>query len=139
MSVEMTVLTVIALLAASLWLPYIIGVNTSDRGSPADIDSSDFSRPADPTLQRPWVHRAYRAHLNLLEQAMPFAVMVIVAHLYGISTVVTVWTAVVFLILRLAHATGMITGMAGLPMRPIIFTLGWICCLIFGWQIFWHS
>ncbi|MGD1883000.1 MAG: MAPEG family protein [Paracoccaceae bacterium] len=135
MSVELTYLTMTALLAASLWIPYIVGVNTSESGSAADIDSKDFSRPADPSLQRPWVHRAYRAHLNLLEQFVPFAVLILLAHHLGVSTWVTIWAAALFFWLRVAHAVGMITGLAGLPARPIIFTLAWVCVVAIGVQI----
>ncbi|MEM8691496.1 MAG: MAPEG family protein [Pseudomonadota bacterium] len=135
MSVELTYLTMTALLAASLWIPYIVGVNTSESGSAADIDSKDFSRPADPSLQRPWVHRAYRAHLNLLEQFVPFAVLILLAHHLGVSTWVTIWAAALFFWLRVAHAVGMITGLAGLPARPIIFTLAWVSVVAIGVQI----
>ncbi|MFQ6550425.1 MAPEG family protein [Aestuariibius sp. 2305UL40-4] len=135
MSVELYALTAVALLAASLWIPYIAGVNTSEPGSPADADSKDFSRPANPALQRPWVRRAYRAHLNLLEQGMPFAILVLIAFQLGISSGVTVWASVLFVALRLAHAIGMITGMARFPARPIIFTAAWACCIAIGVEI----
>jgi uncharacterized MAPEG superfamily protein len=121
-----------AILAASLWIPYIVGVNTSETGSPADVDSRDFSRPADPSLQRPWVHRAYRAHLNLLEQFLPMATLVLVAHAAGVSNAVTAWATGLFFALRLVHAVGMISGVAGLPARPIIFTAGWACVMAVG-------
>ena len=129
MTSELLALSIIAIFAASMWLPFIVGVNTSEPGSEADKQSQDFSRPADPALQRPWVHRAYRAHLNLLEQGMPFAVLVLIAHAVGVSSTVTIWSAWIFVALRLAHAAGMITGLTGLPARPIIFTAGWVCCV----------
>lgn len=123
-------LTLTALLGASLWIPYIVGVNTA----PADEghDRADFSRPADPSRERPWVHRAHRAHLNLLEQLMPMAVLVLVAHLMGASGGVTAWAVAVFFWLRVAHAVGMITGWAGFPARPLIFTAGWTCVMVVG-------
>lgn len=124
MTVELTVLTLSALLAASLWIPYIVGVNTTPVPFPEE------NRPHDPAATVPWVHRAYRAHLNLLEQFLPFAVIVLVAHLAGISNAVTVWASVVFLGLRLAHAVWMIGGFPVLPVRPIIFTAGWLCILV---------
>lgn len=133
---ELRVLGVLALFAASLWIPYIIGVNTSDPGSAADLDSQDFSRPADPSLQRPWVHRAYRAHLNLLEQAVPFAILVLLVDRADGFNALTWWTSLAFLTLRVAHTIGFITGAAGLPLRPILFTAGWVCCVIMGWAFF---
>ena len=130
MTSELLALSVLAVFAATMWLPFIIGVNTAAPGSPAAIRSGDFTRPADPGLHRPWVHRAYRAHLNLLEQAMPFAVLLLIAHILGVSSAATVWAAWVFLALRLAHALGMITGIAGFPARPILFTAAWACCVV---------
>lgn len=135
MTPELTALSLIAMLAASLWIPYVVGVNTVPAGSLGNHDPTDFTRPPDPSLQRPWVHRAWRAHLNLLEQAMPFAVLVLVAHLAGVSTPVTVWASVLFVVLRVAHAAGMITGVARFPARPIIFTAGWLCVMAIGVEL----
>ncbi|MEL6800963.1 MAG: MAPEG family protein [Pseudomonadota bacterium] len=130
MSVEMIYLTLTALLAASLWIPFIIGVNTQ-----TVKDMSDFTRPPDLRDLPPWIHRAWRAHLNLVEQFLPFAVIVLIAHLQGVSTGVTVWASVAFFWLRVAHAVGMITGFARFPARPMIFTAGWVCILLIGWQV----
>ena len=126
MTFELSILTWCALLAASLWIPYIIGVNTTA------VDMPSENRPPNPALTVPWVHRAYRAHLNLLEQFLPFAVIVVIAHLAGISNAVTVWASGVFLALRLAHAVWMIAGLPVLPARPLIFTAGWLCILAIG-------
>ena len=129
MTTELFYLTLTALLAASLWVPYIVGVNTTPSELPAD------NRPVDPSTMVPWVHRAYRAHLNLVEQFLPFAVIVLIAHTAGVSTAVTVWASAAFFILRIAHAVWMIGGFPVLPVRPLIFTGGWICILLIGWQV----
>ena len=134
MSVELIYLTLTALLAASLWIPFIIGVNTQ-----TVKDMSDFTRPPDLSDLPPWIHRAWRAHLNLIEQFLPFAVIVLIAHLQGVSTGVTVWASVAFFWIRLAHAAGMITGVARFPVRPVIFTAGWVCILLIGWQVLAHG
>ncbi|MEM8656691.1 MAG: MAPEG family protein, partial [Pseudomonadota bacterium] len=96
---------------------------------------ADFHRPPDIRQMPAWVHRAYRAHQNLLEQMMPFAVIVLVAHVQGVSTGVTVGASIAFFWLRVAHAVGMISGIARFPLRPIIFTAGWLCILAIGWQV----
>lgn len=120
-----------ALLAASLWLPYIIGINSAPDGTlTAGVDP--FVKPVDPNLHRPWVARAHRAHLNLLEQFLPMLALVLIAHLAGISTGVTVWATGLFFGLRVVHAVGMITGLARLPVRPLIFVAGWMCILAVG-------
>ncbi len=123
MSTELIYLTLTALLAASLWIPYVAGVNATPVPALAE------NRPHDPGTLVPWVHRAYRAHLNLLEQFLPFAVVVLVAHLAGVSTSVTVLAAALFFWLRVAHAVWMIGGLPVLPARPLIFTAGWLCIL----------
>ena len=123
MTTELTYLTLTAVLAGSLWIPFIIGVTSEAE------DFTDFTRPPDLTRMRPWVHRAFRAHQNLLETLIPFAAVLLVAHVAGVSTQVTVWAAIAFFWIRVVHAVGMISGYAVFPIRPIIFTASWICTL----------
>ena len=130
MTSELFYLTLTAALAASLWIPFIVGVNmvTAD-------PSPHFVRPPDLKELPPWVHRAHRAHLNLLEQAVPFAILVVIAHLAGVSTTVTVVAAAAFFWIRVAHAAGMISGVLKFPLRPIVFSAGWIANLVMVSQI----
>jgi len=130
MTTELTYLLLTAVLGASLWIPFIVGVNL-----PSDKDVSDFNRPPDLRKMSAWVHRANRAHLNLLEQMMPFAIIVLIAHVLTVSNWVTVWAATAFFYLRVFHAVGMISGLTRFPLRPIIFTAGWVCILAIAWQI----
>lgn len=126
MTAELFWLTLTALLAATLWVPYIIGVNTTP------VPQPDDNRPHDVAVALPWVHRAWRAHLNLLEQFLPFAVIVLIAHLAGVSNAVTIWASAGFFGLRVVHAVWMIGGLPTLPVRPLIFTAGWLCILAIG-------
>lgn len=130
MSIELLSLTAVALLAASLWIPFIIGVNTAPAGSLPDDAPDGFTLAANWRLHRPWVQRAYRAHQNLLEQGIPFAILILVLDRLDGFTALTTWTAAAFVAIRIAHAVGYITGWAGFPVRPIIFTAGWVCCMI---------
>ena len=133
---ELGILTCLRLFAASLWIPYIVGVTTAPEGSiPADAPDG-FILIGQPRVQRPWVQRAYRAHLNLLEQLVPFALLVFLVDRVDGFTTLTYWTAIAFFWLRVAHAVGYITGWAALPLRPLIFTAGWVCCLIMGYAVF---
>ncbi len=127
---ELGIVTCLMLLAATLWIPYIYGLSTD----PAQPEG--FTHPADQTQLRPWVRRAFRAHLNLLEQGVPFAILVLILDRVGGFSTLTYWTAIAFFWLRIAHAAGMITGIAKMPLRPIIFCLGWLCCLIMGYAVF---
>lgn len=127
---ELGVLTCLMILAASLWIPYIIGVNTNE------VEGDGFARPIDLRLLPEWVHRAHRAHLNLVEQGFPFAVLVLIlSQIDGFSTL-TYWTVIAFFWLRLAHAVGMISGLARFPLRPAIYLGGWVCCLLLAYAVF---
>ncbi|WP_377512624.1 MAPEG family protein [Octadecabacter sp. R77987] len=127
---ELGILACLMILAASLWIPYIVG-SSSDPGA-----TDGFGRPHDLSKLRPWVHRAFRAHLNLLEQAFPFAVLVLIIDRLDGFTALTYWAAIAFFWVRVVHAIGMISGIARLPLRPIIFLLGWICVLIMAYAVF---
>ncbi len=130
MTTELFYLALTALLAGCLWIPFIVGVNLH-----ADETTTDFTRVPDRLKMPPWVQRADRAHMNLIEQFVPMAVLVLVAHAAGVSNPVTAWTMVAFFWFRIAHAFGMITAWARFPLRSIVFTGGWVCILIFGWQV----
>ena len=136
MPTELWILGVLAVLAATMWLPFIIGVNSAASDTIPPNGPDGFTLPGDFRLQRPWVQRAYRAHLNLLEQAIPFAILVLlVDRVDGLSTL-TLWACAAFLLLRIAHAVGYITGWAGFPARLIIFTGGWVCCVLMAVALF---
>ncbi len=131
MTTELFWLLLTAVLAASLWMPYIVGTTTTEFEGKDD----QFIRPPDHKKMQPWVQRSYRAHLNLLEQFLPFAVIVITAHLLKVSTPITVWGTFLFFWLRVVHAVGMISGLARLPVRPLLYTAGWLVTLAIAWQI----
>lgn len=130
MTTELFYLTLTALLAASMWIPFIVGVNLHV-ADPAP----DFIRPPDLSGLPAWGHRAHRAHLNLIEQGVPFAILVLIAHVQQISSPVTAGAAVLFFWLRVVHAVGMVSGVLRFPMRPIVFSGGWICLLALAWAI----
>ncbi|MEL7544857.1 MAG: MAPEG family protein [Pseudomonadota bacterium] len=132
MTAELYWLALTSLLAATLWIPFVIGIGQSN----ADGDlPQNFNRPPDLRARPAWVHRAYRAHLNMIEQLVPFAVLVLIAHVAGVSNGVTQLTAAAFFWLRVAHALVMIPNIRAFPLRPVIFTLGWIATLVMGWQV----
>lgn len=135
MTTELFWLMLTAILAASLWIPYIVGVNTTTY----EGKETEFIRPPDHSVMPAWIHRSHRAHLNLLEQFMPFAVIVIVGHLLKVSTPITAWCALLFFWLRVFHAVGMISGKARLPVRPLIFTGGWLVTVAFAAQVLLYS
>jgi uncharacterized MAPEG superfamily protein len=127
---ELGVLTCLMILTASLWIAFIVG-----SGSDAGVVDG-FDRPHDVTKLKPRVHRAHRAHLKLLEQAFPFAVLVLIIDRMDGSTSLTYWTAIAFFWLRVLHAVGIIWGIAKMPLRQILFVLGWVCTLIMAYAAF---
>ncbi len=67
----------------------------------------------------PWVERAKRAHLNLIENIAPFAVLVLVAHVTGKANEATACGAQLFFYGRLAHVAVYTMGLV--YVRTIVF------------------
>ena len=129
MTTELFWLTMTMILAASLWIPFIVRVNVTPAGKAVDNGLArygDMDRAA---------QMANRAHINLVEQAMPFAAMVLLAHVLTVSSTATVWAATAFFWLRVAHAGVMLFGRRQIPVRPIIFTAAWVCILIIAVEV----
>jgi uncharacterized membrane protein YecN with MAPEG domain len=134
MTTELFWLMMTAILASSLWIPFVIGVNSTPYDKP-DGDPDTFVRPPNHRHMVPWVHRAFRAHQNLLEQFTPFAIIVLLGFVLHVSTPVTVWCSIIFFWLRAAHAVGMITAWTRMPWRPLIFTAGWVVTVVYAWAV----
>ena len=83
-----------------------------------------------------WVGRCQRAHRNSLENLVPFAIMVLVAHGMGISTPHTVLGAEIFLAARVAYAVLDILGVVWL--RTIAYYTATIGTVMIAWAIL-HS
>ena len=133
---ELGILTCLMILAASLWIPFIVGsANLKDSELP-DGAPEGFIRPHNIHLMPPWIARAFRAHQNLLEQGIPFAILVLIVDRMDGFTALTYWTAIAFFWLRVLHAIGYITAWATMPLLPILFTAGWVCCLIMAYSVF---
>lgn len=74
----------------------------------------------DTTLSMPaWVERTRRAHANMVENLLPFACLVLVAHVAGKADATTALGAQVFFVARVAY-TGIY--IAGIPvLRTAVF------------------
>lgn len=122
MTPELSWLAYTAVLTALLWIPYIVGLTIQSGG----ISAGQYRDPTPPELPA-WVKRCNRAHLNAVESIAPFAVLVIVLHLAGISTEMTVLWSMIFFYARLAHA---VVYWLGIPfLRTLFFALGLISVL----------
>lgn len=80
-----------------------------------------------------WVGRAKRAHLNMLENLVLFAALVLVAHVAGKSNAMTVLGAQLFFWARLAYA---IVYIAGIPwLRTAVWAVSVVGMLLIFLQL----
>ena len=128
MTPDLTYLAWTALLTAALWIPYISGqVMTNGLLTPQNYRN--------PTAREVplWGQRANRAHINAVEAFAPFAALVLVAHVGGVSNEATAMWAALFFWARLAHAVIYILGIPFL--RTIIFTVGFVAIVGIFYEI----
>lgn len=77
----------------------------------------------DKPMQFPaWAERATRAHANLVENLVPFTILVLVAHLSGEANDLTALGARIFFWSRAAHALVYIAGIT--VVRTVAFFVG---------------
>jgi uncharacterized MAPEG superfamily protein len=79
-----------------------------------------------------WAGRAQRAHRNILESLVLFAILVLVAQIAGRTNAVTALGAAVFFWSRVAHAVLYIAGI------PWLRTVAWTVSIIGLFMIFWQ-
>ncbi len=115
MNVELQMLVLVSLLTVALSLVGA-GALMVYSGIPYAAGNRDS-----PTTLPPWAQRAERAYRNSLDNLLPFAALVLVAQVAGVSNEATAWGATVFFWGRLAHAGIYI---AGIPyLRTVAFVI----------------
>jgi uncharacterized MAPEG superfamily protein len=92
--------------------------------------SSNREGVADPTGA---AGRGLRAHRNLIENLVPFAIAVLVAHVLGISNAMTAAGALVFLAARLVHAVSYFLGITGV--RTLAYLAGLVGTALIFYQL----
>ena len=129
MSTELLYLTLSAGLTVVLWIPYILA-RIGSQGM-----SGVMGYPDNPPVPPAWAKRSERVHLNMVENLAPFAVLVLVAHVLGVSTGMTVLGATLFFWARVAHA---VVFTLGIPyLRTLSFFVSWVgIALIFVALVF---
>ena len=118
MSTELLYLTLSAGLTAVLWIPYVVA-RTNTQGL-----TGAMGYPETPPAPPGWAKRSERAHMNMVENLAPFAALVLVAHILGINTEMTVLGATLFFWGRVAHAVVLTIGIPYL--RTLSFVVGWV-------------
>jgi len=89
--------------------------------------------PGDDPFDIPWAHRAYRAHMNAVENLVVFAPLALAVHLTGSGNEVTATACAVYFWARLVHAPFYIFN------APYVRTLAWMvgvaCCFVLAFQL----
>ena len=96
MTLELEVLAWLSALTIFMWLPYILAHIVNVGLIPA------LTYKADGTSLPGWAERAKRAHNNAIENLVPFAALIIVAHLANATNEATASAATAFLWFRIA-------------------------------------
>lgn len=125
MTAELSALVWVTGATLLMWFPYIL----CRLGTYGVIPSVMYRHDSEPVAG--WAERAKKAHYNAIENLIPFAVLVLVAHLMGISNAATGAAATVFLWARIAHY---FLYVANVPFgRTITFAIGWfaMACIFY--------
>ena len=129
MNTDMRLLVYTALVSIVMWVPYILAAIRTF-GLKRMVGA--YPTPAYNALPQ-WAQRLSRAHMNLVENIGPFAVLVIVAQMTGAANEMTALGARLFFWARLVQ---IIVHTAGIPWtRTPAFAIGWIGNLIILVQI----
>ena len=127
MTSELMYLTLVTVLTAVIWIPYILNLILI-RGV---VDAVGY--PEDPKPLAAWAVRMKAAHYNAVENLVVFAVLVLVAHAVGANNACTAAAAAVYFWARVAH---LLAYTFRIPwVRTIAFVVGWLAQMAFAWHI----
>ncbi len=128
LSVDLRYLVYTALLSLLIWIPYVAAnAATKGVGRAMGYPTAEYGDLAE------WAQRTYRAHMNLVENLVPFAALVLVAHVIGAANELTALGARLFFWGRIVQIAVQILGVPWL--RTLAFLVGWIGNLIILVQI----
>ncbi|MDI7861526.1 MAPEG family protein [Rhizobiaceae bacterium n13] len=108
MTPELSILAALAVI--TLILPVVYSALFSKQVGQAVLSSNRENAP-EPTGA---AGRLKRAHANLIENLVPFAAVVLVAHAAGVSNTITIAGAWIFLAARLTHIAVYFAGITGI-------------------------
>ena len=78
--------------------------------------------------------RGLRAHQNLIENLVPYAIVVLVAHVTGAENGITAGAAIVFLVARIVHAGSYLAGIT--MVRTAAYAAGVAATIVIMTQLF---
>ncbi len=129
MTIDLWMLVASAFLCVFIPNISLVGLVQTPGGSTWGFGNRDT-----PLKVAPWVERTRRAHMNLVENLAPFAVLVLVAHVAGKANGMTALGSELFLISRILH---LLVYIAGIPvLRTIVFAIGSIGEILILIQLF---
>jgi len=105
MTTDLWMLVYSALLCVSLPVVYLVGRSNAPGGLAWGFGNRDTTLDTPP-----WVGRAVRAHLNMVENLTPFAILVLTAHVTGRANATTALGATLFFWGRVGHAATYVAG-----------------------------
>lgn len=127
MSVELKYLTLVTVLTAVIWIPYIVNA-TMVRGLMAAV-----GYPENPKPLAPWATRMKAAHYNAVENLVVFAALVLVANAVGAKSEATAMACIVYFWARVVHLLAYTFAIPAL--RTISFTVGFFCQITLACRI----
>ena len=130
LSIELRYLIYVSLWLRVLWVPNVLA-HIATVGVVKALGYSD-----EPMAMPLWAQRLKRAHYNLVENIVPFAVAVGAGEVLDIHTETTATCALVFLIARFAHPLTQMLAIWGT--RTLAFAAGWLAVVFYlmalmGW------
>jgi len=129
---ELFWLTLVTAYTSLLWIPYA-AVRVAKIGW---VRVFVDPLPGDDPFDKPWAHRAYRAHMNAFEGLVTFAPVAIGVAITGISNEVTQVSAATYFFARLIHTPIYIFKVPVL--RLLTFMVGLGATLAMAWQLLAH-
>ena len=130
MSVELEMLVWLTTLTLFMWVPYVLSAMVNDG------PIASFKWQGDEKQRFIWAERAKRAHYNAIENLIPFAAIVIVAHLAEISNDATAAAATAYFWIRAIHYVFYTVGISYI-LSPA-FMLSWLAQICIVYQIISH-
>lgn len=133
MTGEIYWLTLTTLFSSLLFIPYAY-VRISNIGFVRLLVSP---LPGDDPFEKEWAHRAYRAHMNAIENIVIFAPLVLAVQLTGLNNEVTLQACMVYFWARVIHAPFYIFNTPFV--RTIAYFVGLGACLVLAYQLLAQS
>ena len=127
MSAELNYLTLVTLLTAIMWIPYILNL-IMVRGL-----NDAVGYPAEPKPLSDWANRMKAAHGNAVENLVVFAALVLVVEVAGLNNETTALACAIYFWARLVH---LIVYTLGIPwVRTLAFVTAFGCQVTLALQV----